>query len=72
MDYIFKIIGATGMILITIGIVSKNSLRRNILFTLGGALLLAYSISLHDPVFIPLQTIFTAASLYEIYKIKKR
>ncbi len=67
----FKIIGAIGMLIISYGIINKNSLTRNKLFTAGGILLLIYSIYLRDPIFIPLQIIFTVASLYEIFKIKK-
>lgn len=66
-----RIFGIIGLILITTGIF-KNDESQNILFALGGAGLLVYSISLRDPVFIPLQTIFIFASLYEIYLLRKK
>ncbi|PIT88507.1 MAG: hypothetical protein COU29_01855 [Candidatus Magasanikbacteria bacterium CG10_big_fil_rev_8_21_14_0_10_36_32] len=69
MDIIFKIIGALGLISIIAGVVNLNSIRRNWFFVVGGILLLTYSIYLRDPIFIPLQAIFTTVSLYEIYKI---
>ena len=72
MTLLFKGIGAVGMLLISYGIINKNNLTRNGLFILGGVMLLIYSIYLRDPIFIPLQIIFTGASLYEIYKIKNK
>jgi lipid-A-disaccharide synthase-like uncharacterized protein len=71
MDITFKILGALGLIFITLGVLSKNRIRQNILFIIGGLLLEAYSIYLRDPIFIPLQAIFTLAALYEMYKLKK-
>lgn len=68
---VFKTIGAIGLVLITTGVLTKNDVKRNVLFIAGGIGLLIYSIYLGDPVFIPLQIIFTLASLYEIHKLKK-
>lgn len=67
-----KILGAFGLICITWGIFLKNEIKQDWIFALGGLLLLVYSVYLKDPIFIPLQTIFTGASLYEIYKIKHK
>lgn len=67
-----KLLGAAGLILITTGVVTKNAYMRNWLFAVGGVGLLLYSIYLKDPVFIPLQIIFTSASAYEIYTLKKK
>lgn len=71
---IFKILGAVGMLIITVGIISKadEDKKRNILFAIGGALLIVYSISLRDPIFIPLQGVFILSSLYEVYKTRKK
>ena len=68
---LFKILGALGMVLISCGIITKNNLLHTWLFITGGLLLLAYSISLRDPIFIPLQIIFILSSIYEAYKPKK-
>ena len=70
MGFLFKALGAIGLLFITVGIFKRGT-GQGILFAIGGAFLLAYSIYLRDPVFIPLQIIFTASSLYEIYLIKK-
>lgn len=71
MAIFFKMLGALGMLLISYGIIHRSPLTRNYLFTAGGILLLIYSIFLQDPVFIPLQIIFTLSSLWEIRKIKR-
>ncbi len=72
MVYLIKVIGATGLILITLGVLTKKRISQTYLFIFGGIFLLAYSIYLKDPIFIPLQIIFTLASLYEIYTLKKK
>ena len=69
---IFKVLGAIGMLLLVYGIINKSSLKRNELFTIGGLFLLAYSVYLRDPIFIPLQIIFSTASIYEIYCIRNK
>ncbi len=71
-ELFFRSIGALGLLLVTAGILLHGNPKQNWLFTLGGIGLLAYSAYLKDPVFIPLQIVFTAASLYEIYKLKKK
>jgi lipid-A-disaccharide synthase-like uncharacterized protein len=69
MPTLFKTLGAIGLILITLGTFAKKETRQDKIFALGGLFLLTYSIYLRDPIFIPLQIIFTGASLYELYKI---
>jgi len=65
-----KFFGAIGLLLITWAIFAKGEVKQDIIFILGGLGLLVYSISLRDPIFIPLQIVFIIASLYEIVKIK--
>lgn len=67
-----KLFGAIGLVVITYGIFAKKELDQDYCFVIGGIGLLVYSISLRDPIFVPLQIIFTGASLYEIYKLKKK
>lgn len=67
-----KIFGVIGVLFITYGIYAKKEVNQDWIFATGGLFLLAYSTYLRDPIFIPLQIIFTAASLYEIYKIKTK
>lgn len=67
---LFKIIGATGLILISIGILTKDRKKQDILYIIGGICLEAYSIYLKDAIFIVLQIIFTLSALYDYVKIK--
>ncbi len=67
-----KAFGIVGVLCITYGIFVKKEVHQDIVFALGGLALLVYSIYLRDPIFIPLQIIFTLASLYKIYKIKRK
>jgi len=71
-EYLPKIAGAIGLLLITWGIFIKKEIKQDWIFALGGLFLLGYSISLRDPIFIPLQIVFVLASLYEIMKLKKK
>ncbi|KKW42746.1 MAG: hypothetical protein UY92_C0004G0082 [Candidatus Magasanikbacteria bacterium GW2011_GWA2_56_11] len=64
----FRGLAALGLILISGGVVNKNHRRQNTLFLAGGLCLLAYSAYLRDPIFIPLQVIFTSASIYELVR----
>jgi len=72
MEIIFKIIGAIGLVFITIGVITRKRIRQNILFIIGGLLLETYAIWLKDMVYIPLQLIFVAAAVYELYHLKKK
>lgn len=67
-----KLIGAIGLLFITWGIFIKRETEQDIIFAVGGLFLLAYSIFLRDPIFIPLQIIFTGASIFELIKLKKK
>ncbi|QQR83526.1 hypothetical protein IPJ72_07120 [Candidatus Peregrinibacteria bacterium] len=73
MDLLFKISGAIGLIFITAGVLTRSRIKQDVLFIIGGIFLTAYSVYLKDPIFIPLQIIFTAASLYGLEaNLKKR
>lgn len=63
-QFLFRIIGAIGLMFITFGVLSKNRVRQDVLFIIGGVLLEAYSIYLRDVIFIPLQVIFVLAAIY--------
>jgi lipid-A-disaccharide synthase-like uncharacterized protein len=71
-EYVFKIFGIIGLLIITAGIFSKNETAQDKVFAIGGIFLLLYSIHLHDPIFITLQAVFILASLYEIYKLHSK
>ncbi len=70
--YIFKLFGIIGLLIITTGIFSKSQTAQDKIFATGGLFLLLYSIHLHDPIFITLQSVFILASLYEIYKLNSK
>lgn len=67
----FKIIGALGLILISIGIINKNRIKQDILYIIGGICLEIYSIYVGDWIFIVLQLFFTISAIYDLAKIKK-
>ncbi|MFA6307323.1 MAG: hypothetical protein WCS88_03635 [Patescibacteria group bacterium] len=68
---IFKIIGALGILLISIGIITKRRKSQDIYYILGGLCLEMYSIYIDDIIFIILQIIFTVAAIYDYLKVKK-
>jgi len=72
MLYLMRLFGTIGLILITTAIFAKKEKKQDWLFVWGGLGLLMYSISLKDPIFIPLQVIFIGASLYEIYTLRNK
>ena len=67
---IFRIIGALGIILISIGIINKKRKSQDIYYILGGLCLEIYSIYIGDLIFIILQIIFTLAAIYDFVKLQ--
>lgn len=65
-----KIFGILGLLIITWAIFAKSEKQQDWLFVFGGLGLLIYSISLKDPIFIPLQVLFISASLWELSTLK--
>ena len=63
--------GIFGLIIISYAIWIKNEKKQDILFILGGILLLSYSIFIEDIIFIILQIIFILSALIEILKLRK-
>ena len=68
---IFKLIGAIGLILISVGLLLKNRKYEDVLYIVGGCCLEVYSIHIKDTLFIVLQIIFTLFAIYNLLKIKK-
>jgi lipid-A-disaccharide synthase-like uncharacterized protein len=68
----FKAIGALGLILISVGILTKARQKQNILYIFGGICLEIYSIYLNDAIFIILQVVFTLAAAYDLLKVYLR
>lgn len=65
-----KFIGALGLILISVGIVTKKRRLQDIFYIVGGLGLEAYSIYIGDWIFIILQIVFTVAAIYDLSKTK--
>ena len=70
MEYLFKIIGALGVVIISVGILKKRK-PQDIYFIIGGLFLEAYSIYIKDPIFIILQIIFISSASYDFIKARK-
>lgn len=68
----YKVIGAAGLLLISLGILLKNRRRQDILFIIGGACLEIYSAYLRDTIFTLLQIVFILSALYDLQKEAKR
>jgi len=68
---IFKLIGALGIILISIGIVTKQRKNQDIFYILGGICLETYSIYINDLIFIILEFIFIIAAVYDYIRKTK-
>jgi hypothetical protein len=67
----FKFIGALGIVLISIGIISKKRKVQNILYIIGGLCAEIYSIFISDIMFIILEGIFTIAAVFDFIRMKK-
>ena len=67
----FIIFGILGLLVISFSIWLKNERKQDIWFVLGGALLLIYSIGIHDTIFIILQIVFIVSAAVELLKLKK-
>ncbi len=65
---LFKLIGAAGLVLISIGLLLKNRKAQDILYISGGVFLELYSLYLGDPIFIVLEIVFIASAAYDLVK----
>ena len=69
---IFPILGAAGLVVISAAVWIKKEERQNILFIIGGALLLVYSIYIESVIFSVLQVVFMLSSLIELIQIRRK
>lgn len=69
---VFIILGAIGLILISIGVITKKRKKQDIFYITGGVCMLSYSISLKNSIFIILQSVFTIAAVYDLIKLFKK
>ena len=72
MPYLFKLIGAVGLILIALGVITQQRRTQDKYYLVGGLLLTVYSIYIKDVVFIILQIIFLIAAGYDLAKSDKK
>ena len=72
LDILFKGFGIIGLILIIIGVLLSKEEREDVFFLFGGIFLLGYSTYIRDAIFIILQSVFIAASGYELIKLSKK
>ena len=61
----FKLVGALGLLLISVGIITKKRKDQDLFYIFGGSFLEIYSIYIGDIIFITLQLIFVFAALYD-------
>ena len=64
------IFGIFGLLIISFSVWLKNEFRQDILFIIGGASLLVYSVSIGDAIFIILQIIFIVSVLVELFRLR--
>ena len=69
---IFYFPAAVGLLILTLGVLTKKEGKRNILFLVGGIFMIIYSIYIRDIIIISLQVIFTLAAGYNLIKIRKK
>jgi lipid-A-disaccharide synthase-like uncharacterized protein len=65
------VFGILGLLVISFSIWLRNERKQDLWFILGGALLLGYSVSINDVIFIILQVVFIASAAAELLKLKK-
>ena len=68
---LFEIVGAVGLLLISVGVILKNRKEEDVLYIAGGILLEVYSISIHSTIFIILQIVFVASAAYDFLKKRR-
>lgn len=69
--FISKLIGIAGLLLITLGVLSKTRKLQNHVYISGGSLLIVYSILVGDIIFTILQIVFVLAAAYDLLGKKK-
>ena len=68
---IFEIIGALGIISISMGLLKRKRDLQDKYYILGGLCLLTYSININNLIFIIVQIIFTLTAIYDLNKKRK-
>ena len=68
---IYHLIGAFGLILISLGVLLRKRCKQDLFYLAGGVSLLIYSIYLQDVIFIILQIVFILAAFYDAVARKR-
>jgi len=66
-----QVLGIIGLLIVSVSIWDKKEARQDVLFVVGGMLLLIYSVSIGNAIFSILQVVFMLSALVELLKIKK-
>ena len=69
MDF-FEVIGVLGLVLISIGVITKKRKVQDIFYIGGGICLETYSIYIGNVIFIVLQIIFILAAVFVLIKVQ--
>ena len=64
------VFGITGLLVISFAIWLKNERWQDMLFIVGGILLLVYSFGIQDVIFIALQIVFIVSALTELLRVR--
>ena len=64
--------GIAGLVLVSIAIWLRKEKQQDILFIIGGVLLLVHSVYIEDVVFIVLQVIFILSATIELIRLRKK
>lgn len=62
--------GFLGLVLITIGVITRKRKIEDIFYIIGGIFLEVYSISIGDIIFIILQIVFVLAAIYDLVRLQ--
>ncbi|MBU7017914.1 MAG: hypothetical protein HXS44_10420 [Theionarchaea archaeon] len=65
---LFRIVGVLGVILISIGVMTKKRKTQDTYYLIGGILLELYSLHIRDEIFIIIQIIFIVSVSYDLLK----
>lgn len=70
MDVLFRVVGTLGLLLIIVGILSRDRRRQSYFHIVGGVCLEVYSLYLLDWLFIILQLVFIVAAVYNLFRLR--
>ena len=69
---LMKAVGAVGLILICLGVLTKKRRQQDVFYILGGVFLEAYSIYIGEIIFMVLQVIFVLVAVWDLNHVPKK